>query len=293
MKKYLTLALTLAALLLGAVWPLPAMANPGLRVVGAKLDITVSPGEAITHRMNVGLGKDDSPMDIGVEVRDLGTYSAKNFITIDNPSFHLEPGQSRDVTATINIPADVGDGGRYAIIGIAQKPAPGVAIQSLVAIDVPILLTIKDSHLVHSGKIKEITCDEVVSTQPTVISITIENTGNHHYRVKAELTISNASQKVLDTIYIPLTPSSIKPSMSSQLQGTFTPKSRLPAGVYTVKSRVMLEDDTLLDEASGSFELKEPYGPPAAINWPVIGGAIAAIIVVGSLIFFFVRRRAS
>ena len=176
----------------------------------------------------------------------------------------MEPGESQNVTATINIPADVGDGGRYAIIGIAQKPVPGVAIQSLVAIDVPILLTIKDSHLVHSGKITEITCDEVVSNQPVVISITFENTGNHHYSVKAELTISNASQKVLDTIYIPLTPSSIKPSMSSELKASFIPKVDLPLGLYSVKSSIMLEDGAVLDEANGSFDVMEPYIPPAA-----------------------------
>jgi hypothetical protein len=280
------------------------MANPGLTVVGAKLDVTVSPGQTVTHKMTVSLAPGDPPMDIRVEVRDWGIYSAKNYIAIDKTSFHLEPGGSQNVTATINIPANAGDGGRYAIIGIAQTPVPGVAIQSLVAVDVPILLTIKDSRLVHSGKIKEITCDKVVSAQPVVIRVTFENTGNHHYGVKAELTVSDASQKVLDTISIPLTLSTIKPAMSSELAAAFIPKGDLPLGLYSVKSRVMMEDGTVLDEASGSFNVTEPYLPPAApiktegqpatpaaINWPLIGGAIAAVIISGLLIVIFFSHR--
>jgi hypothetical protein len=51
------------------------------------------------------------------------------------------------------------------------------------------------------------------------------------------------------------------------------------AGSYTVA----------VDGLSGSFTV---VAPPSRINWPMIGGIIGGVVVVGLLIFFFVRRRA-
>ena len=293
MKKYLFLALAVAALVV-TLCPLPASADPGLRVTGIVLVANVTPGETITHEMTVGIRETDPAMDIVVEVKDWTSYSARDFIVIDQPSFHLEPGQEQKVTATITIPPDVGDGGRYALIKIAQKPVSGGGAQTLAAIDVPIVLTIKDSQLIHTGRITDLTVAKVVSGQPIVITTTVENTGNHHYKVKAELTILNAKQKVLGTNYTPVTTSSIKPSLSGQIQGKCTPQRKLGAGNYTVRSRVMLEDGSVLDEAESRFELTEPYippgGAPAGVNWLVIG-VVAGVIVIALVIFSIVRRR--
>jgi len=51
------------------------------------------------------------------------------------------------------------------------------------------------------------------------------------------------------------------------------------AGSYTVA----------VDGLSGSFTVVAPAKP--GVNWAMIGGIIAGVIVVGLLIFFFVRRR--
>ncbi|MBA7693373.1 hypothetical protein ES703_101954 [subsurface metagenome] len=252
-------------------------------------------------------------MDIVVEVRDLGEYSARDFITIDNPSFHLEPGESQDVTATINVPLEVGEGGRYAIISIAQKPVAVAGISSLVAIEAPVCLTIIDSQLIHEGEITEVSASEVISGKPVSIFITFKNNGNHHFKFKGEVTVSDAQGEVLDTIYTAVIPSSVIPSMSKKLKADFIPEKELPSGVYFIKARVMLEDGTVLDEASGSFEVKHVYEPPtpvsegvvgdvapetvtpapgAGVNWPLIGGVIAGVIVIALLIFLVIRRRA-
>ncbi len=296
--------------------PVPVLANPGLWVADGRLVTDVSPGDTLTHKMSVGIRESDSAMDIAVEVRDLGEYSARDFITIDNPSFHLEPGESQDVMATINVPLDVGEGGRYAIIRIAQKPAATKGISSLVAIEAPVRLTIKDSQLIHEGEITEVSAGEVISGKPVDIFITFKNNGNHHFKFKGEVTVSDARGKVLDTIYTVVIPSPVIPSMSKKIKATFIPKGDLPLGVYQVKSSIMLEDSTVLDEAVGSFEVKEPYVPPPSpasstltpdsaakpetedgrisISLPmgtVIGGAVAGVIVVALLVYFLAIRR--
>ncbi|MDO8491819.1 MAG: hypothetical protein Q7T04_07385, partial [Dehalococcoidia bacterium] len=252
-----------AVVAMGLLVLLPSPAWAGLRVTNPKLEADVSPGEVITHAMTVGIRETDSPMDIAVEVRGLGEYSAANFITIDKPSFHLEPGDSQDVIATISVPSDVGDGGRYAVINIRQgQPTGQGPVGILVAVDVPVRLTIKGSTLSHTGKITEITTGKAVSGQPVEISTSFQNTGNHHFKIKGEVTISDAQGKELDTIYLSLTPSPIVPGLSAELKATYIPRGELPLGVYSIKYRVMLEDSTVLSEASGRFEVEKPYVPP-------------------------------
>ncbi len=268
---------TLTLVTLSILLPVQVLANPGLRVAGVLLVTDVSPGETLTHKMNVGIGESDLAMDIAVEVRDLGESSARDFITINNPSFHLEPGQSQDVMATIKVPLKVGEGGRYAIIRIAQKPAAAAGISSLVAIEVPVRLTIKDSQLIHQGQITEVSA-EVISGKPVDMFTTFKNTGNHHFKFKGEVTVSNARGEVLDTIYIPLILSPVIPSLSQRLKVSFIPKGALALGVYSVKSRVMLEDGTLLDEKEGSFKVTELYAlPPAPAKMTISAGSAAAL----------------
>jgi len=265
LTKLATLTLViLCILILGILLPVQVLANPGLWVAGGRLVTDVSPGDTLTHKMSVGIRESDSAMDIAVEVRDLGEYSARDFITIDNPSFHLEPGESQDVMATINVPLEVGEGGRYAIIRIAQKPVAATGISSLVAIEAPVRLTIIDSQLIHEGEITEVSASEVISGKPVDIFITFKNNGNHHFKFKGEVTVSDAQGEVLDTIYTAVIPSPVIPSMSKKLKANFIPEKELPLGVYFIKARVMLEDGTLLGEASGSFEVDKPYLPPVA-----------------------------
>lgn len=333
--KYVTWLLPMAVIVSMLASPIaaPVLANPGLQVSGAILLIDASPGETLTHKMTVSIDAEDSATDIAVEVGGMGqsldgafqileapadtsSYSARQFITVDKASFHLEPGTAQDLTVTVQIPQDISAGGRYAIISIMETSLTDKeGVTTLAGINVLVALTIKDTQLTHQGKITALTT-EAADEQAFKIFTTFQNTGNHHFKVKGEVTVSNSQGEVLDTISMPLTSSSIIPNMSQRLQATFIPQGELPPGVYSVKSRVMLEDGTLLDEASGSFKLEEPYVPPpgtqlpgtqlpdtqlpppgeetpAEMNWTLIGGSVAAVIIVGLIIVIclLIRRR--
>ena len=168
--RYLVFSLLVVLLLMLSVTlaAAPVSANPGLRVSGAILVTDVSPGDMFTHKMIVGTKDEDQPMDILVDVgavrqsldggyqllqasEDTGTYSARQFITLDKSSFHLEPGDSQDVIASIHIPEDVGAGGRYAVINVHSQPTGQGQIGIVSAINIPIYLTIKGSQVLHTG----------------------------------------------------------------------------------------------------------------------------------------------
>ena len=310
-RKYLAALLLIVTVLAVSltVVALPVLANPGLTVSSAILVADVSPGEKLTHEMTVSIGKTDAATDIVVEIlgmaqspdgvfwalgasQDTSPYSARSLITVDKSSFHLEPGASQNVTATIQIPSDIGAGGRYSIIKIATQAKPGGAgISFIMAANVPVYLTVRGSQLMHTGKIMAVSTEEPVSGQPIEISTTFQNTGNHNFKVKGDVTVSSARGETVGTIPLTLTRSSVVPTMSLQLKASFIPKKRLPVGVYAVKSTVMLDDGTVLDEAQGSFQLKQAYVPPSAgVNWPLIGGGVAGVVII-ALLALLLRRR--
>jgi len=288
-------AVAAAALVLALALPAATVsANPGLRVSGAICKGEVIAGKDYTHTMTISSREEDSPMDVLVEVRgfsqspegacqaidaaeDASPYSACSFITLDVSSFHLEPGASQEVVADISIPEDA-TGGRYAVIYVHTQPVGAGQVGIISAINVPVYLTIKDSQLVSRGEITEIPATEVTSGEAVAIETMFRNTGNHDFKIKGEVTVADSGGTVLETIFIPETASSVIPGMVRQLEATFIPEGELPLGSYSIQSKVMLEDGTILDEASGSFEVKEAYVPPAAAASVTLNPGSASVL---------------
>jgi hypothetical protein len=288
-------------------------AENGLRVQGAILQADVSPGQNLTHKMTVSIGTEDPATEITVrlggygqalsgasellETADNTDFSARAFITLDKESFHLEPGGSEVVTATIQVPLDVGAGGRYALINIKTGAAGGGGVGMITAVNVPIVLTVKDTTLTRQGEITGLNI-EVAGGQTLNIDTIFHNTGNYHFRIQGNITISKFQGKTLKTIPVPLTSSSIIPEMSLRLSAKYEPEAVLAKGIYIVKSQVMLDDGTVLAEERAAFQVTEsgvspvplPSNDTTPVNWLIIG-IIGGVVVIGLLVFFLVKRR--
>jgi hypothetical protein len=265
--RVLWIALLFSVLLSGVF---PFAANATLSVVGATVDIEVSPGATYKHTMLVNLGENDSATDMQVRVEGLGQqldgvtkslpphldtspYSARSFISLDRSSFRVEPGSARQVNALINVPAGVGSGGRYAIIRIYTVPTGGGMLTVSQGIAVPVKLTIKDSGLTHTGEISNLTVGSVEKGRPVSVSVVFKNTGNHHFKIKGEARITDAQGLTRATADIPLTAANVIPTMSRQLQASLTPAGELLPGAYTVHAKVVMENGTAVAETAKSF----------------------------------------
>jgi hypothetical protein len=287
-------------------------AENGLRVQGAILQADVSPGQNLTHKMTVSIGTEDPATEITVrlggygqalsgasellETADNTDFSARAFITLDKESFHLEPGGSEVVTATIQVPLDVGAGGRYALINIKTGATGEGGVGMITAVNVPIVLTVKNTTLTRQGEITGLDM-EAAGEGIYDISTIFRNTGNYHLKVNGEITISNSRGQTLGNISVPLTATSIIPGMSLRLTATYNPQEALPEGTYIVKSLVML-DGTILDEERAAFKVTEsgvspvplPSNDTTPVNWLIIE-IIGGVVVIGLLVFFLVKRR--
>jgi hypothetical protein len=268
--------LALVAALSLALTAAPAL---GLTVSNAAMVGNVNPGQTYTHTMTVSIDSGDAATDVSVDVagvqqsasggfqlvdasHDTSQYSARQFVTFDKTAFHLEPGGSEDVTATVMVPQDVGDGGRYAMIHIVTTPVATGGVGMASAVDVPVYLTVNNSPLIHKGEITGVASGEITSGQPINIWTDFESTGNHHFKVKGEVTVTNDRGQTLGIITTPVTSTSILPGMVRKLEASFIPGVVLAVGTYTVSSKVMLEDGTLLDQSSTTFEVTDPYTAP-------------------------------
>jgi len=254
----------------------PVAAGTGLQVSGASLVTDVSPGEVVTHTLTVSAGAAcditikaggiAQTTDGGYALLDAGLdtspYSALGFITVDKESLHLEPGSPGEITATIAIPEDAGDGGRYALLSINTRPESSSSVGVATAVNIPVFLTLKNSRLDHTGTITGISTGSIASGSPVEIWTAFRNTGNHHYKIRGEVTVISSQGEILDTLFTELTPNSLVPGMSRRLTTNFVPAENLPAGTYLIKSKVMLADGQILAEAEGTFEVPVVYVPP-------------------------------
>ena len=137
---------------------------------------------------------------------------------------------------------------------------------------------------VFSASDLSISPSEVNIGETVTISVLVANTGNAAGDYEVTLKINDVAEAEKD----------VTVAAGASEKVTFT-RAKDEAGSYSV----------VVDELSGSFTVAVAPPPEAAppsevappevealINWPLIGGIIAAVIVVGSVTFILVRRRA-
>ena len=248
-----------------------------ISVSGAKYMNSIPPGGTDIQKMTVGIGGDEDPTDVMVEVlgfgqtRDLvyttlspvndrSPYSARTFISLDTNTIHLEPGAKKEVTATITLPKNVGAGGRYAIVSVHALAKPGQLFTT--GVNVPVFITVSGSTLTETGSILKVDTGIVTIGQPIAVTTTFKNTGNYHYYHTVNVaTLTNANGNLIAQNSTPPSPFAIIPG--NTVDFTVRPEMKdLPAGTYTVSSKIILESGKVLDEKTTTFELKESYIPP-------------------------------
>jgi len=267
--------ITIGFLIFLILCPLPAAA---IKVSGSIYTGSISPGSTGVHTMTISTQPTDKPMDLTVDVlgfgqspqqsfsslspeKDTSPYSARTFITVSPKTFHLEPGGSQEVKATIAVPQNVGDGGRYAMLTIRNAPVGSGTMGIVTSISVPVLVTISGTATTLKGSITDVTVADVVPGQPIRITTVLKNTGNIHYVVKNNVSVFDSSGKLIaEGASPPSTQSVVPPFTQKYVVNLVTP---LSLGTYTATSTASLADGTVLDTKTVPFEVKTTYIVPS------------------------------
>jgi hypothetical protein len=250
-----------------------------LKVEGAKIMLDVKPGTTYIFPMAVSIKPDDSVSEYAIDIlgfsqsldagmyqglspeKDINELSARTFISFPSSSIRLQPGERKEFNATINVPQDVGDGGRYAVILIHPATAGTGQASFATAVLVPVMLTVERTNLVETGEITGITVGDVIAGKPITVATTLKNTGNHHYygAINHVSVKDSSGQEVGSTKSDPFVRAVI-PGQSVRFDTPLI--TGLPVGTYSVVSRMTLENGQLLDEESITFAVNEEYIPP-------------------------------
>jgi hypothetical protein len=241
-------------------------------VDGAIFSEEVSPGQEIVHEMIVSAGEDEllpnmTAKIVGFAMTEDGAnielppgddserFSARPFLSVEPTSFDLEPGERWTLNLTGIVPEDVGEGGRYALVTIktAPKESENASVMIITAIQVPILLTIKDSDLEMTGEISGLVAS--MADGNVSVDLLLENTGNVHYKPFVGANLLNEDDEVVASVVPAETRRSILPTGSRLVSMTLVPEAELEPGTYTVEATVALDDGTVLDTAETTIEV--------------------------------------
>lgn len=250
-------------------------ASHGLAVEGVLFDAEVAPGEKIAHEITVTLGEDEAPMDLVVGIDDWvqsedgvnlpledgalpGPYSARGFLTAEPHRFRIEPGGTEKVMVKGQVPKDVGSGGRYALVGICSLPEKSKtgsenSVGISVAVSALVRLVITGTDLVRQGEVKEANLFNV-SRNHQNLSLLFENTGNCHFKARAEAILMDKEGSILGRASSPPS-SNILPDAKRLFLLPLTPERELEPGCYSIKATMSCENGTLLASKELEFDL--------------------------------------
>jgi hypothetical protein len=249
--------------------------------------------------MGVGQSLDGGYQEL-TEDEDTSPYSARSLISISPQEFRLAPGSSQDIEVIVAVPSDIGSGGRYAIIYTHNEPADQSGTSIVSAVGSSVVLTLTDTELTKDGTITNLDFGEPGSGEPLDVTVIFQNTGNYHYKARAEVSLSDAEGNVLAKTSSSLCTSSIIPGYSRQFTVSLAPEQALPEGEYYVESSVVLEDGTLLDTTEIKLDDGDIQGTVQGIDAErtetdttriiaiIIGATVAAVLLA---YFLVIRKR--
>lgn len=239
-----------------------AIASAGLGVSGAIIERNVDPGETFVHEMTVSSDSASPPMDLVVDIlglnqsidgenteltkeEDTGPYSARALLRATPESFHLEPGESQNVLVEGKIPADASPGGRYAMINVHSLPIGNGTIGIVVAVEVPVRLIVSGSGLTKTGGIEDLKLEKPISAKRQNVSLLLKNTGNCHFKARADAVLKDKEGNVVASASTPLS-TNIIPDASRLFQISVVPGKALKPGSYVMNSTVRLDNGSAL-----------------------------------------------
>lgn len=296
--------LILLMLIAGSTFVAPVAA---LKVSGARIALDITPGQTVTSPIGISIGADEAGGTYAVDVlgfgqlvadgsytglestADTSSYSARPFITVDKPTVQLTAGGSVSVIATIAVPVDAKDGGRYAIILVhPAASASGAPAAFATAVAIPVLLTIRGGANTQNGEITAVDLSTVEPGKPFMVTSTQKNTGNYHYYgIVSNITVIDSKGTAAASVKtLPMTRAIIP---GNSVKSTAQVSPGLPEGVYQITVKMETQDGNVLATKTQELNVGNPISgtpePGGRKNFLPGPGAIAVCIAAAVGIF--------
>lgn len=249
---------------------------------GASLDLSFSltngsdqPLTFVITAEDIAAGDELMPVELlGTEN---GQYSLKNWISATENVITLAAGESRVISANVNVPESSFDGGYYGALVISTaRPAAisgGAQTRFISRVAVPVLLTVGND-LNHSGVLASLKTSDgsnVISDKGVTLFALFENTGDVHLAPYGSFKISNVLGQ--DVYRQEIEPWIVLPN--SQRTRVIDVRDGLLFGPYTASIAMARGYDSWVDQFEVTFWV---------LPWKsILAGAIAGVAFVSYL----------
>lgn len=262
------------------------VAGQGLEVSPPSQEVTVNPGETTTIKAKLR-NPSSNTLPISVRVEDFlakgdegqveltanSPYSVISWTKISPEKFELAPGESQEITATINVPQDAA-GGRFGSFVFAVQPDTPEGTAASVAQQIASLFLLKVSGPVDEKlTIKSFNAPGFSEFGPVPFEVKIANEGNVHAKTFGLINVTDTfGNKVADVVVkgtnvFPQAERNVKAQLDNQfLFGKYTATALLYYGE---------RNDSLT----------------ATTTFFVIPVRIIAAVLLVILVLFFLRKR--
>jgi hypothetical protein len=249
-------------------------AKPG-ETTKAQLTVRAAVALAVSVQAQ-GLGQTtDGNMSAVPPDKDTSTFSARSMVTATPTSLQMQPGDKATIDVTVVLPAEAGDGTRYAILtitGMPPGPTGSANVGFGVELGVSAVVTIAGTPQNKTGSIQAINVGKSLPGEALPVDVAFLNTGNTHYgAIPDELVATAVLQDASGTDLADATANgnqiSVLPSFVRDLNLAMTPKAALVDGAtYHLEAGVGLKDGSILDRKAIDFTWSggEILGPTSA-----------------------------
>jgi hypothetical protein len=265
----------IVAFVLGFALTLPTIipASAGLSVVGSIYQAEVIPGQHIEHEIKLHIGAEDLPMNLTTSILDLGqnlnggytminadqkkgNFSAQAFLNVSPSKIHIDPGESKNLLISGDVPSNIGDGSRYAMASMRTEPKGSGSVSVALVVNIPILLTISGSQFSRTAEISELDTTNLVNNIENA-TLTLKNTGNtdFHAMVKAVMKDIHGNPIANSTITQPTLPP-ILPEKLRKFDLSLKSSKKIEPGNYSLSVTAYLDDGTVLTSKEITLNVK-------------------------------------
>jgi hypothetical protein len=246
------------------------LAQASLTVTGAFCLAEVYPDQVFRYVIDATINESSDPQNYSIEIlgigqdvngsiiailpdRDLYPYTARPFLYAYPQSFHLDTGEHEKVTIEIMVPDDIGEGTRYALVGIHSNPVGGPLVGISIAVNVPVMFYKKGSAFLKNGEITSVNWSR--QSDQLNILLLFKNTGNTHYKAFARADLRDMAGNLIAENSTSLSFASLLPTSSHIFDIRLNPGRTLAPGIYSLNSSVLSENGTVLDAMQTSVEI--------------------------------------
>ena len=287
-----------------SVFPAFAQTTIGLQLKPAIVEDKVIPGE--THQYSLTVtnisaalgtfyltakdikGVDDQGRPIFSNTGEVTGYELSSWITLPQTSLTLNPGESKNIAFSVQIPLGASPGSHFASIFFNDKPIQPTSSGTGVGFDVGSIVSLRIAGNIHEvAQLREFSTSKLIYANPNVdFSSKVQNLGNVLVQPMGVIQISNMFGREIASVPV-----------NTQFASVFPNSSRTYAANWKSDTFAFGRYQAIVSLVYGDTERKTIYSTTSFWVLPlvpillVLGSLLILVLCIYVLMKSFVRRK--